>query len=207
MIWQDDERHGSRQSEIASQLLDTIPALCGNPDLAAHPRLVAVAEGVAAYLARSPGDRAAHDVDRTVELMCRALEANGESGLARRIVVCGSTIVHPATWLTAGGQTIWIMDLALLQDRTSSCMEMALFERARATLDAFADVWDRTGGSGMLGLKNLTVAARNVLGNDAAPAAIRRFCAELQTYCGDRLLSLTRLRHWTATPAIVGLHG
>lgn len=206
MIWQDHEQHGSRQSAIASQILETIPALCGNTALAANPRLVAVAEGVAAYLAESPASRPIPDVNGTAELMCRALEANGETGLARRIVVCGSTIVHPATWLTANGQTIWIMDMALLQDKGTHGIEMALFDRVRGTLDTFADVWDQTCGHGVLGLKHLSGAAKAILGTDAAESAVRRFCAELQTYCGDRLRHLSRVRGWTSTPFIVGLH-
>jgi hypothetical protein len=206
MIWQHHEQHGSRQSEIASHILETIPALCGNAALAANPRLVAVAEGVAAYLAESPDGRPIPDVNGTVELMCRALDANGETGLARRIVVCGSTLVHPATWLTANGQTIWIMDLALLRDRDSGCLEMALFERIRVTLDTFADVWDQTGGHGVLGLKHLPGAAKAILGTGAVESAVRRFCSELQTYCGDRLRHLSRVRQWQSTPVIVGLH-
>jgi len=207
MIWQADAQRSTPQAEIASKILEAIPAVCGNPALAANPRLVAVAEGVAAYLADTAGGRDVAADGRTLELMRRALEANGEAGLARRIVVCGSTLVHPATWLTANGETFWIMDLARLLDTGKPGLELALFERARSVLDSFADVWDATSGKGVLGLKNLVGSARRVLGVEADAQRTRRLGEELHAFCADRMARHHHVRQWTETPIVLGLHG
>ncbi len=207
MIWQAYPHRGTPGAEIASRILDAIPAVCGNPALAANPRLVAVAEGVGAYLADTTGGQDLPKSGVPFELVCRALEANGESGLARRIVVCGSTLVHPATWLTANGETFWIMDLARLTGDGNACLELALFERARSLLDTFADVWDATSGKGVLGLKNLARSTRIILGANAHPQRTRLLCEDVQGFCAGRMAQLRKLRQWTETPIVIGLHG
>ena len=207
MIWQADAQRGTPRAEIAARILEDVPAVCGNPALAANPRLVAVAEGVAAYLADTAGGGDAAADGRALDLMCRALEANGETGLARRIVVCGSTLVHPATWLTANGETFWIMDLARILECEKPCLELALFERTRSVLDTFADVWDATSGKGVLGLKNLEGSAKRVLGLGTDVQRTRRLCEEIHAFCADRMTHHHRLRQWTETPVVIGLHG
>lgn len=190
---------------MADHLLEHAPALCGNPALASSPTLCEAAQGVAAILAEQ--QTVPHEVDphTACTLMSRALEASGESSLARRLHLAGTSSVYAASWITAGRDTVWTLDVRKLAPDNSPCMELVLFERLRVWLTDYADVWDATGGRGVVGLKGLSDVAASILGTLPAAFASRLLAAELRDYCASLLDRQRRQRGWHSTPLIMSV--
>jgi hypothetical protein len=206
MIWTDDA-HSDNASRlrIADRLLDQIPALCEKPALAESSTLTEAAMGVAAFLNEQGGSADALDSRVSSALVSRALEAAGDSALARRVRLFGDALVHSATWVTAGNETVWVLDVGRLMFSADPCIEIALFDRLRVTLATFADVWDGSSGRGVLGLKGLARAAAHVLGPSAPPAGLKRLAHELHEFSGIQLDLLRVARGWQHTPAVMSL--
>jgi hypothetical protein len=206
MIWNDsiDDGNASRQ-RIADDLLRQIPAICEKPELAASSALAEAAMGVAAFLDQHGEETGSLDPQSSCTLMSHALDAAGDRTLARRIRLFGDALVHSASWVTAGNETVWVLDVGRLMLPGDPCMEIALFDRLRVTLATFADVWDSSRGRGMLGLKGLPHAAAHVLGHSAPPARIKLLAHELHTFSGFHLDQLRGVRSWDHTPAVMSL--
>ncbi|MEI6149241.1 MAG: hypothetical protein WCS01_09120 [bacterium] len=206
MIWraelQDDTASRTR---LADTLLDQIPSLCGNPSLANSSALTEAALGVAEYLDQQNATPHNLTPRHSCALVSRALEATGEATLARRLLLFGSSIVYPASWVVAGRQTVWVFDVGRLLAPRDPGMEMALFERFRLTLNTFADVWDGTSGKGVLGLKGLPDAARFVLGREARVARVRILTTELHRLSAGLLDEQRCRRQWKHTPFVMSL--
>ena len=207
MIWQDESFDSpSQRGRLADTLLDQIPALCGNPALAKSTALTEAAAGVAAFLDEQetfPNEVHPH---AACNLVSRALEAAGDTALARRLHIAGAALVYPGSWVVAGDDTVWVLDAGRLLDPHDPGMELALFERLRSILTSFADVWDATRGRGVLGLKGLVSASRHVLGPSAQLAGIARLSREIHSFSGLQLVQLKTRRQWVSTPALMSLY-
>ena len=204
MIWQDTPLAGTSREKIAGQLMDDVPALCGNPTLASHPPLAEAAQGVALYLDQIEVIPESMDMRQSREMLARALDAAGESILARRIRLFGNRIIYPASWIACGHETVWVLDIRPL---SSDCagMEMILFDRIRIVLSTFSDVWDATAGRGFLGLKGLDTTATVILGGAATPRTTRQLTAEIRALCARHLDHFQNQRGWQTAPAILTL--
>lgn len=205
MIWQDTPLAGTSREKIADQILDDVPALCGNPALASHPPLAAAAHGVALYLDQIEVIPEAMDPRQSREMLAQALEMAGEGTLARRIRLFGNRIITPATWIACGRETVWVLDTRPLTAATDTGMEIILFERIRIVLSTFSDVWDTTSGQGFLGLKGLDATAAALLGPAATPRAIRHLTTEIRSLCARHLANFQAQRQWRQAPAILTL--
>ena len=206
MIWQDDNMVDPQREAIASRILVEVPNACGNPALAAHPRVTEAALGVAAYLDEQTGTAADLDGRLFFDLMSRALNATGDRSLAWRVQAFSRALVYPSRWAATGDQRVWVLDLKRLLEPQEHSLELAFFERLRGTLDAVADIWDAADGNGILGLRNLTAAAGQVLGTGASRRPRRAFADEIPRYCVRRLESLRTTRQWRGTPLVICLH-
>jgi hypothetical protein len=206
MIWQPAlQDDGASQKSLADTLLEQIPAMCGNPALVTSNVLTEAAVGVAAYLdehEKTPRDLTPR---RSCALVSQALEATGEAVLARRLRIFGSSVVYPASWVVTGHQTVWVLDVARLLTKQDPPMEIALFGRLQSALTTFADVWDRTSGQGVLGLKGLSAAARFVLGREAWLPCVQDLTSELHHLGVRQLDALHHRRQWAHTPAVMSL--
>lgn len=205
MIWQDDIHAGTARDRIAGQLLDDVPALCGNPALASHAPLAEAAQGVALYLDQIEVIPEEMNLRQSRDLLAQALDAAGEGALARRIRLFGNRIIYPATWIACGRETVWVLDTAALISPPDSGMEMILFERIRIVLATFSDVWEAKSGHGFLGLKGLETTAAILLGESANSRTIRAMSLEIRTWCARHLDHFRARYGWTATPAILTL--
>lgn len=92
-------------------------------------------------------------------LASRALASLGETGAARRMVVFATGLVKPAEWEVRNRGTLWILDLRQMTVQDQPGLELLLFHSLRMILEAMAEVWDRTGGHGSLGLQHVCQTA------------------------------------------------
>lgn len=205
MIWQDTPQAGTTRERLADQLLDDVPELCGNPALASHHSLTEAAQGVALYLDQIEVIPESMDRGQSREMLARALDAAGETTLARRIRLFGNRIIVPAIWTACGRETVWVLDTRQLVSPDDAGMEMILFERVRIVLATFSDVWDATSGQGFLGLRGLDSTAAVILG--PAPSARRRqaLTTEIRGLCTRYLTHFQVQRGWQTAPAMLTL--
>lgn len=192
-------------NDLTDRLLEQAPALCGNPGLAASPTLCEAAQGVAAVLRERETFPQELDPHTACTLMSRALNAAGETSLARRLHLAGTSSVYAASWITAGQDTVWTLDVKRLTAGDSPCMELILFELLRGMLNDYADVWDATSGRGVVGLKGLNDVAVSILGARTTPLAIRLLTGEMRDYCARQLDRQRQQRGWNSTPVIMSV--
>lgn len=205
MIWQDVHTAGTAREKIADRLLSDVPVLCGNPDLALHAPLAEAAQGVALYLDQIEVIPEELDPRQSRELLAHALDAAGESVLARRIRLFGNRIIYPASWIACGRETVWVLDTRHLITSRDAGMEMILFERIRIVLSTFADVWDATAGRGFLGLKGMEVTAATILGVPTPGRPLQKLTQEIRALAARHLELFRIQRGWDTAPAILTL--
>ncbi len=193
------------RDDLADRLLDQAPALCGNPGLAASPTLCEAAQGVAAVLRERETFPHELDAHTSCTLMSRALEAAGETSLARRLHLAGTSSVYAASWITAGQDTVWTLDVKKLISSDAPCMELILFDHLRSMLDDYADVWDASSGRGVVGLKGLNEVAASILCSHTTPLATRLLADEMRDYCARHLDRKRQQRGWNSTPIIMSV--
>ena len=205
MFWPDHNAAGDARDRITGRILDDIPALCGNPGLAAHASLAEAARGVALYLDQIEVVPEEMDPRQSRDMLARALDAAGERILARRIRLFGNRIIYPATWIACGRETVWVLNLRQLIAPSDAGMEMILFDRIRIVLTTFSDVWDAAEGRGFLGLKGLDATSAILLGEAATLRTIRELSAEIRARCDQHLGQFRTQRNWNTAPAILTL--
>lgn len=164
-----------------------------------------VAEGVAAYVAESRGQSMARSIHPRA-LASRALSSVGRGDLAGRLMVFGGGLVRRVT-LSASGD-VWVLDLGRLHVRREDRLDMMLMTCLNSILESMSHVWDRTGGQGALGLRNLRSMAGGMAGNGAKPARVRTACREIRAFCNHKLANMARERQWTDVPFLMVMdHG
>ncbi len=205
MFWQDNNSADSARERIAGRILDDIPVLCGNPELASHASLAEAAHGVALYLDQIEVIPEEMDHLQSRDMLAQALDAAGEGTLARRIRLFGNRIIYPATWIACGRETVWVLDVRQLIAPQDTGMELILFERIRIVLTTFSDVWDAASGKGFLGLKGLDATSAILLGDAATPRATRALSTEIRTLCARHLDHFKTQHEWKTRPAILTL--
>jgi hypothetical protein len=205
MIWRDTPETGTSRERLADQLLEDVPSLCGNPDLAFHPPLNEAAQGVALYLDQIEVIPESMNLRHSRELLAGALDAAGETTLARRLRLFGNRIIYPARWTACGHETVWVLDLRHLITPSDAGMEMILFERVRIVLATFSDVWDATSGQGFLGLKGLAITSSLILGATTLPRKRQALSSEIRALCTRHLGHFQMQRGWRTMPALLTL--
>ena len=208
MIWQTPSKTpASARTVLTARILETVPRLCAHATLASQFRVAEAASGVAAYLTDPAGASAAPvDTTRLCALLSAALEANGDSVLACRIRSFGDAVVYAGQWHAAPGQPVWILNVGRLIGPGDTGMEILLFERLRLTLESFGDVWDGPQGRGILGLRDLRVAVRRLVGGRARDSRLATTADTIQRFCADRLEVMRTRRSWQGTPLVMCLH-
>lgn len=163
--------------------------------------------GVAAYLENASGTPDlglfSHD---TLILTSRALYSLGERRLASRLLLFGSGFAQPADWCVSGPDTMIVLDLEQLTLRPNDCMELVFFPSLRNALNAIAEVWDGSGGAGVLALRHLRDAVSALLPpRELRPRQGVRLAEEIVTRCHAQLEQLRQARAWSMTPSIINL--
>ena len=202
MIWNSDDDQG-RAAGLFDQLVVQIEQVC--PDDEAWPdEAEQVCRAVECYLEQDCGCGA---VDaRTLVLMAtQALQTVGEGRVARRFLLHGTGLVRPSEWEVTGGDTVWVLDLRQISVYDDAPLELVFFTGLGIIIDALAEVWDRTGGDGSLGLRHVFQTAEALLGPMATEAEARRLRGEITERCDARLRRQGAARGWQTSPQIINL--
>ena len=200
MIW-NPSQFGAIESAasvegIATELnLKCGPALSGLDEV-----LVDVAAAVEAMLAEQD---AGPDCDSVmlVELAARALHAIGEERAARRLCLLRSGIIRPAVSSMAGNDPLWILDLRPLAVRAGVMIELELVASVDLVLECLGDVWDKSGGRGILGLWHAPCAPIPLGKRNAGSMS----ATEIRAACAARLRAIGARRGWWTQPEILDL--
>jgi len=139
-------------------------------------------------------------------LAARAMWAVGEQDLAARVFLLGTGAVHPAEWDVAGPGGMWILDLGQFVREEDQQLELVLVSTLDTTLEVMAGFWDRTAGSGALGLRwrPEKEAPRGLTAKRRLPNPA--ICWELSHHCRTKLEQLSRRRAWLVVPRVINLH-
>jgi hypothetical protein len=155
MIWNKDS--GKTASPVVDVIVDEAAKVAAATGTESPVHIRAVAEAVGHYLAES---RAASVNSET--LLClagEALKVVGQGGMAARLALFGTGLVRSQEWVFAGDDLVWVIDLGRIGCSGDACTDLAFYRSLAVVIAAMSEVWDGTGGKGLLGLRNLTAAA------------------------------------------------
>jgi hypothetical protein len=202
MIWeQTTTRRPSSPTSARETLAEEIRSLCVSAGILESQELREFSAGVAWHAADLPArPTAGGDLSR---LTARAFGSLGRPDAARRVLVLGSGLVRPADWLAAHPRAVWTLDLERLMSKEGDHLELALFRGLSVILNAMADLWTSTSGSGLLGLRRASPTVRLILGSGASPEAVQSLRREIRGFCSARLASLASERGWDAFPRVL----
>ncbi|GEM_PF-6379455 len=199
MIFKLSTSSSRRHDDVRDAVLQPIRKFFPYELASRRDHLVAVASGVADYVCAEV-TTAAKGPDLTL-LTTRALSATGERELARRLLVLAKGLARRSDWAVAGGNGIWIVDLARLEIGQDDALELTLFASLRHVLVSVAEELQDSGGRGVLGLKNLAHASAAVVGSHSGRDF--RFADEVRNYCRDWFARETYT--WDHVPHVVRL--
>ncbi|MGQ9662637.1 MAG: hypothetical protein ACUVWX_09920 [Kiritimatiellia bacterium] len=136
----------------------------------------------------------------------RAMWAVGEKEQAARVLLLGSGLVRPADWDSTGPMCMWILDLGQLLREEHRQLELLIVSTINTTLEMMASFWDRTGGSGALGLRCVSVlnGKRQAATKHKLPQSA--VFPEVSRHCRKKLEQLSRRRAWRAVPRVINLY-
>ncbi len=210
MIWSEQVLADDSREALCRHLVTQISSACGD---AVPEHVEDVAAAVAAYATKHQ-DQFSVSSEYITFLVSRALHALGELSAAESIgfqrtshaveaaaqfrdvppalwSVFASRLVRPTRWLMDGGKVIWVLDLSRFRSDADLCLELAFHQAIRSILRAVAEIWDHTGGRGILGLRGVSKCGRSV--------------SDVQTLCGDLLRKIGSERGWVASPQVLSL--
>ena len=210
MIWSEKMTVEDSREAFCRHLVSEIAAAYGD---AVPAHIDEVAKAVAAYCARHQEDFSTSS-EYVAFLVSRALRAVGEHGAAEAFGsdrpshavqtaaqfrevpptlwnVFASRLVRPTRWLVDGEQVIWVLDLSRFRTDADFGLDLAFHQAIRSILEAVAEIWDQTAGSGILGLRGIAKSGRAA--------------AEVQTLCRDLLDRIASERRWQISPRVVSL--
>jgi len=203
MIWDPRKDEAAHRDRTAARAAAEILACAGKDLKADGESLKEVAQAVAAFL-DAHGRQSGNSSQVLLMLASQALSAMGEARAARRLYLFGSGMVRPAEWIVTGNDKVWELDLKHMTMRQDDRLELTFFNGLMTVLDAIADVWDETGGQGVLGLRHVCAAADGFLG---VPHMAGRLSMtnEIIARCQHKLSSMATQRGWQATPRVMSL--
>lgn len=204
MIWipNNDERTGG--VSVVSHIEDVIAENCGEALQLDRRQAAELATAVAAYVEQHEESGAYVDSGYLVMLASRALSTLGEQAAAHRLLVFGSGLVRPAEWEVTGGDDIWTLDLRQMSVRDDIGLELVFFSSLNIVLASIAEVWDATGGHGVLGLRHVCGTASALLGG-GKPRAVSALAAEIRAACEAKLRQVQAERDWRYVPDVMNL--
>jgi len=190
-------------SAIRAQIEGELQATCLVTDKPSPATVEEVARAVEFFLSQQ-GSEGIVD-SRSVNLLAsQALHSLGEGRAARSLVLFGTGMIRPASWEISGDRDMWVLDLREMTVRSDAVLELIIFNGLSIVLDSIADIWDETGGLGILGLRHVWSTARGLLG-PADAAAARELESEIVALCTNKLQKQRTERGWANCPEVVNL--
>ena len=206
MIYYPSIPENSPSDPLIEHLAAQMASWCGEEGLVGSGQVDELACAVARFVeGEAPSD--AVDSGYLVMLASRALSAIGENQAAQRMLLYGTGLVRPSHWEVTGGDAMWVLDLKEMTVLSDTCLEMVFFNCLVLILDSIAEVWDETGGSGVLGLRHVLAAARGLSGTgaDGGRERSRSLSEEIKRVCARKLEMLGQQRQWITQPVIMDL--
>lgn len=204
MIYIPDAEQERAGSALAKQISAQVSELGGLELLGDPGGLEEVARAVECFLERNGGDGSVES-RHVLMLASQALSSVGEGAAARRLLVFGTGLVRPSEWEVVAGDRMWVLDLRQMTVRADDSLEMVFFGSLNIVLEAMADIWDETGGEGVLGLRNVCAAACALLGSDACRKRVDALVDEIHNAARTKLNHLGALRGWDEIPQVMNL--
>ncbi|MDD4872339.1 MAG: hypothetical protein PHR77_17445 [Kiritimatiellae bacterium] len=204
MIWNPNIRFETETSPIVSHIAAEISEVCGD-DFAIEPgKVEELAKAVESFLEREHESDVA-DSRYIVMLASKALSSIGEYAAGRRLLVFGTGLVKPAEWEVTGDNAMWVLDLREMMVSENFPLELIFFGSLGMVVESIAEIWDKTRGQGILGLKNIFSTAIAFLGNGNDTKGIALLEGEIKSVCERKLEQLYKERQWDYVPRVMNL--
>jgi len=191
-------------SLMVAGLTEEILAVCGDSIQMSDEQVADLAHAVADYIRLECGDRLS-DNGSLAMLASRALASLGARQAARRLVIHGTGLVRPSEWEVTGEEAVWVLDLRQITLRQEVQLELVFFQCLRFILDSLAEVWDSTGGAGILGLRHVSSTAKVILGGKKSPAEVETMGTEVKKAVRESLEQIRQARKWMTSPYVMDL--
>jgi len=98
-----------------------------------------------------------------------------------------------------------VLDLRQITLRQEVQLELVFFQCLRFILDSLAEVWDSTGGAGILGLRHVSSTAKVILGGKKSPAEVETMGTEVKKAVRESLEQIRQARKWMTSPYVMDL--
>jgi hypothetical protein len=162
-----------------------------------------VASGVQTFLAE--GIPASVDSNHVRALTSRALICAGRKDLASRLLLLGGGLVKQSQSALVDEGAVFILNLKQMVVTNDECLDLMFQKCLLLLMESMGHMWDEAGGRGMLGLRNVRVAAAAVLGKGAATREVDALARETRFLCGRKLEVLRHRRKWQECPFVFDL--
>ncbi len=227
MIWRSGELLQKDQDALCDYLAGQIAAASTSfsPSQARE-----IARGVTAYCSGFMTEQGVSS-DYMALLLSRALWCLGEKDLAMTLVdrqqldsrqaglflsspeggavsvdawnLMDSRLVRPSEWAVENQSTVWVLDFARIKMEPQDFVELVFLQGLRILLERTAEIWDATGGQGVLGLKGLRDWL--VVRKKAGPRSVRGLMEEIGAFCRDVMMKNQAKRAWADCPRVINL--
>ena len=204
MIWNPNNRFTTEKSQLVSHITAEIEEVCGDDLEMDKSKIEELAKAVESFL-ENEHDGAIADSKYIVMLASRALSSIGEGAAGRRLLVFGTGLVKPSEWEVTGEDSLLVLDLKEMMVRENSPLELIFFSSLGMVLESIADVWDKTGGRGILGLKNVFATGLALLGSECDVHRVEKLGEEIKAACEQKLGRLCAERKWVHVPRVMNL--
>jgi len=188
-----------------NHIADEVAGLCGNTCGLDASTIEELARAVERFVEQESGGANAVDSRYLVMLASRALSSLGEEIAACRLLLFGSDLVRPVEWEVTGRAAMWVLDLKRITVEDGAPLEMVLFRSLNIILEALAELWDSSEGSGILGLRHVSLSAAALLGGGARQRDVSSLGREIKAACLKKLEQLGERRRWTSAPQVLDL--
>jgi hypothetical protein len=204
MIWIPNNDASGGGTSIVSHIEGVISETCGDALQLDECQTTELAAAVAAFVEQYQDSGTYIDSGFLVMLASRALSSLGEAHAAHRLIVFGSGLVKPSEWEVTGGEEVWTLDLRQMTVRDDAALELVFFSSLNIVLASIADVWDASGGRGVLGLRHVCTTASALLGG-GKPRAVSALADEIRRTCEAKLTQVHGERSWSHVPEVMNL--
>lgn len=193
-----------KPSTVVRHIVNEIETICGETLSLSDSETHELARAVELYLDEYESVECI-DAGYLVLLASQALKSVGQENAGRRLYIFGSGMVKPAEWVITGEHQLWILDLKQISLGEKAQLELLFFNSLVMILDAMADVWDESSGSGGLGLRHVCRSIEGLLDIGSRSRRARSLADEIIGICRSKLDKLKNERGWLRAPDVINL--
>lgn len=139
----------------------------------------------------------ADTVDMVRMLPARSSDANAAWRIVR------SRVMRRGETETRRDGTLYVLDLGRLAENSGAALEVVLFQDLRALIESIVDLFERTGGRGVLGIKGLKHYLAQRLCVERQSRALKGLVREAVQFVEAVLESESHRREWANVPDLI----